>query len=111
MSIQIQEAQIILAIEAIRSSKKLSRRAAAKLYSIPYTTLSNRMKNITFIVERRPAIQNLTKIKKNIIVQYILDLDSRGFPPLIRDMAAMANHIFKLWNVSRVGKQWPYHFI
>ena len=56
MSIQIQEARIILAIEAIRSSKKLSRRAIAKLYSVPYTTLSNRMKGIIFIVKRRPAI-------------------------------------------------------
>jgi hypothetical protein len=32
MEIQTQEARIILAIEAIQSSKKLSRRSAAKLY-------------------------------------------------------------------------------
>jgi hypothetical protein len=37
------EARIILAIEAIRMSKKLSCWGAAKIYNIPYTTLSNRM--------------------------------------------------------------------
>ena len=41
---QNQEARVILAIDAIQSSKKLSRRAATKLYNIPETTLRDRMK-------------------------------------------------------------------
>jgi hypothetical protein len=40
MEIQTQEARIILAIEAIRSSKKLSKRCAAKIYKVLYATLS-----------------------------------------------------------------------
>ena len=40
MEVYTQEARIILAIEAIRISKKLSRRSAAKIYNIPYATLS-----------------------------------------------------------------------
>jgi hypothetical protein len=43
MEIQTQEARIILAIEAIRSSKNLSRRSAAKIYKVPETTLRHRM--------------------------------------------------------------------
>jgi hypothetical protein len=43
MEIQTQEVRIILAIEAIRISKKLSRRSIMKLYKVPYTTLSNRI--------------------------------------------------------------------
>ena len=39
MEIQSQEARIILAIEAIRSSKKFSRRSAAKIFKVPETTL------------------------------------------------------------------------
>ena len=104
MSIQIQKARIILAIEAIRSSKKLNRRAAAKLYNVPYTTLSNKIKNTIFIVERRPTIQNLTEIEKNIIVQYILDLDSREFPLLIGDIIIIINYIFESRNARRVKK-------
>jgi helix-turn-helix, Psq domain len=44
MQVQTQEARIILAIEAIRTSRrKLSRRNAAKIYNVPHSTLSDRM--------------------------------------------------------------------
>ena len=39
MEIQTQEARIILAIEAIWTSKKLSRRSTAKIYKVPEATL------------------------------------------------------------------------
>jgi DNA-binding transcriptional regulator YiaG len=55
MSIQTQEARIILAIEAIRTSKKLSRRKAAKIYEVSYTTISDRRNGATLIHERRLA--------------------------------------------------------
>ena len=47
MEIQTQEARIILAIKAIRSSKKLSCRSAAKIYKVPETTLRYRMAGLT----------------------------------------------------------------
>ena len=44
MQVQTQEARIILAIQAIRTSKKkLSRLAAFKLYNIPESILRDRM--------------------------------------------------------------------
>jgi uncharacterized protein (DUF2267 family) len=43
MEIHTQEARMILAIEAIRTSKELSRRAAAKIYRVTFSTLSDRM--------------------------------------------------------------------
>jgi hypothetical protein len=39
MSVVTQEARIILAIEAIRSSKKLSRRKATEIYKVPESSL------------------------------------------------------------------------
>ncbi len=86
MQVQTQEARVILAIEAIRSSKKLSCRAAAKLYSVPESTLRTRMNGATALAERRPAIQLLTEIEEEVVVQYILDLDSRGFPPWVENI-------------------------
>ncbi|KFY28361.1 hypothetical protein V493_02963, partial [Pseudogymnoascus sp. VKM F-4281 (FW-2241)] len=105
------EAQIILAIEAIQSSRKLSRRAAAKLYNVPESTLRARMNSVTPKADSRPVSQSLTKIEEEVVVQYILDLDSRGFPPLIRDVEAMVNSILASRGARRVGKQWPYRFI
>jgi hypothetical protein len=105
------EARVILAIEAIQSSCKLSRRAAAKIYNVPEATLRHRMNGRTTMAERRPAVQNLSKIEEEVVVRYILDLDSRGFPPSIGDVAAMANHVLASRGAQRVGKQWTYRFI
>lgn len=40
---QMQEARILMAIEAIQKSKRMSRWAAAKLYNVPETTLRAQM--------------------------------------------------------------------
>ena len=63
MFVHIKEARVILAIEAIRTSKKLSRRAAAKIYNVPESTLRTRMKGAVPISDRRPALQKLTEIE------------------------------------------------
>ncbi|KFY31571.1 hypothetical protein V493_00990 [Pseudogymnoascus sp. VKM F-4281 (FW-2241)] len=105
------KAQIILAIEAIQSSHKLSHCATAKLYNVPESTLCARMNGVTPKADSRLVSQSLTKIEEEVVVQYILDLDSRGFPPLIRDVEAMVNSILASRGIQRVGKQWPYRFI
>jgi len=111
MPVQTKEARIILAIEAIRTSKNLSRRAAAKIYNVPETTLRDRMNGHTSIANRRPAVQKLTELEENVIVQYVLDLDSRGFPPRIEDVREMADQILATRTKRRVGKLWPYRFV
>jgi len=92
MLVQTQEARIILAIEAIRTSKKLSRRKAAKIYEVPKSTLRNRMNGRTTLPERRLAAQNLTELEEQIIVNYILDRDSRGFSP--------GRLMWKIWRIG-----------
>ena len=64
MAIQTQEARIILAIEAIRISKKLSRRKAIEIYEVPESTLRNRMNGRTTLLERRLANTNLNKLEE-----------------------------------------------
>lgn len=93
MSVQTQEARIILAIEAIQSSKKITLRTATKLYNMPRSTLSDRMNGHSTIHERRPANHNLTKTEEEVIVRYILDLDARGFAPRIAGVEDIANLI------------------
>ena len=64
MSVQTQEARIILAIEAIRTSKKLSRRKAATIYEVPESILRLRINGYTLIRDRRSVAQNLTKLEE-----------------------------------------------
>jgi hypothetical protein len=47
MSVQTKEARIILTIDAIRTTQKLSRRRVATIYDIPETTLRDRIKRVT----------------------------------------------------------------
>ena len=88
---QNNEARVVLAIDAIQKSDGLSRRAAAKLYNVPETTLRDRMSGATPITNRRPVAQVLTALEKEAVVQYILDLDARGFSPSLEDVRVMAD--------------------
>src|SRR6187402_340165 len=111
MAIQTQEARIILAIEAIRSSKKLSRRSAAKIYRVPETTLRRRMNGQLYLPERRTASLKLTKLEEEVIIRNILDMDSRGFAPRLAGVEDMANFILESRGGRRVGKLWAHRFV
>jgi hypothetical protein len=111
MEVYTQEARIILAMEAIRTSKKLSRRKAAKIYNIPRSILTDRINGHTSIRDRRPAVQNLTELEEEVIVQYILDLDKRGLGPRLARVEDMANYLLESRGGKRVGKLWVYRFV
>jgi hypothetical protein len=111
MEIQTQEARIILAIEAIRTSKKLSKRSTAKLYKVPYTSLSNRIAGRTYRPDSTANRQKLSELKEGVLIRYILDLDSRGFAPRLASVEDMANYILESRGVDRVGKLWAHRFV
>ncbi|APA09329.1 hypothetical protein sscle_05g040990 [Sclerotinia sclerotiorum 1980 UF-70] len=105
------EAQMLLAIEGIRKDKKLSIRKAAKLYNISHTTLIRRMNGLTPHTEFRPKSHNLTDLEEEVLIQYILDIDERGFSPRISDVEDMANYILETRGVKKVGKLWAHRFM
>jgi hypothetical protein len=104
MEIQTQEARIILAIDAIRTSKKLSKRSAAKLYKVPYTSLSNRIASRTYRPDSKANRQKLSELEEGVLICYILDLDSRGFAPRLASVEDIANYILESRGANRVGK-------
>jgi hypothetical protein len=81
MQIQIDEAQINLAMEAVRSSSKMSTRRAAILYEVPRSTLTYRLAGRNPRNETKANCHKLTEVEEEVIVRYILDLDTRGFAP------------------------------
>lgn len=93
MQVQSKEARIVIATVSIRSSSKSSIRAAAKIYNVPYTTLAARIKGRTSKIDYRPVAWILTEIEDDVIVQNILDPDSRRFPPSIAGVRGMADYI------------------
>ena len=86
-----QKSQYInLAIHAIDTHASESMRAACREYLVPFLTVRDRIHGCTPRAEVEPNRKKLTKLEEAAIVERILDLDSRGFPPtkdILRDMA------------------------
>lgn len=76
-----QEGRILLAIEAIILGHIKSIRAAATTYDVPSSTLHDRINGMTSRRDSTPNSRNLTLEEENALLQYILDLETRGFPP------------------------------
>jgi predicted XRE-type DNA-binding protein len=75
------ENRVLLAINAIRSTPRSSIRRAAEIYDVPRSTIYRRMNGQITKAESHNVRSNLTRIEEEVIVQYVLDQDSRGFLP------------------------------
>jgi hypothetical protein len=106
-----QEARIQLAKQAIKLGQIQSVRAAAEEFDVPYTTLNERLHGIPSRDDCTPNSRKLTPYEEEAIIQYILDLDSRGFPPRPRDIQEMANLLLTERDASPIGKNWATNFI
>jgi hypothetical protein len=78
---------------------------------VPYTILSERIAGITPRNKIRPNYLKLSKLEEEVIVRYILDLDSRGFAPRLTSVEDIANYILESKGGKRVGKLWAYRFV
>ena len=108
---QFQEVRILFVIQIIRTNQKMSIRCTIKTYDVPQTTLRDRMKSCISKTEERNTRHNLTSIEKEILVRYILDLDSRGFSSRINDVRDMIDLLYKTRHVKSISKQWLYNFV
>ncbi|KFZ00214.1 hypothetical protein V500_01139 [Pseudogymnoascus sp. VKM F-4518 (FW-2643)] len=75
------ESCIILAIEALKSDPKLTKRAAAGIYKVPQATLADQRAGK---LSRRDITANgrkLTNTEESVLLDRIIDLIERGFPP------------------------------
>lgn len=105
MPVLAQESCIIMAIEAIQTStKRMSCRAAGKLYDVPETTLRARITGRPPRPEKRPNCHKLTDLEEEVLIRYILDLDSRGFAPRLEGVENMANFLLESRGRDPVGK-------
>ena len=104
MSALTKESRIILAIEAICTTKKISIRHAAKTYNVPEASIRHRISGRTPKSETRNGRHQLTPAEEETLVRYILDLDTRGFPPRIRGVEDMANSLLATRRAKPFGK-------
>ena len=105
------EARVILALEALQNDEKLSLRAAAKLYNVSSSTLGDRRAGRPARRDIPANSRSLTNLEEQTIVQYIIELSTRAFPPRLRGVEDMANHLRRERDVPPVGQRWAHNFV
>ena len=105
------EAGIILAIQAIKRDASLTERRAARLYNVNRSTLQRRINGMTTRRDCEANSKKLTKLEEEVIIDHILDLDSRGFSPTLDAVREMADKLLTERGASEVGKNWPANFV
>ncbi|KFZ19968.1 hypothetical protein V501_00378 [Pseudogymnoascus sp. VKM F-4519 (FW-2642)] len=104
------ESDIILALETLKNRKGVSVRSIAKIYSVPEATLRHQRAGRH---PRRDIIANsrkLSNLEESVLVQYILDLATKGFPPRLSIVEDMANRLLATRDAPRVGSRWASNF-
>ncbi len=91
MSSSSKEARLILALEALGKDENLSLQAAAKIYNIYYITLLQQRASKPAQLDIPANSRNLTDLEERTIVQYVVELYTRAFPPRLGDVEDIAN--------------------
>ncbi|KAI1517386.1 transposase [Pyrenophora tritici-repentis] len=107
----LKEARLQLALKAIERDATLSQRRAAAIYNVSRVTLGRRRAGIPLRSDCTPNSMNLLKTEEDVIVQHILDLDARGFPPRLAAVQDMANSLLAERHRDPVGQNWAATFV
>jgi hypothetical protein len=105
------DGRLLLAIEAIKNGQIQSIREAAEHFDVAPATLACQINGRPQRRDCTPNSRKLTLYEEEAIVQYILDLDLRGFPPRPRDVREMADLLLAERDGTPVGKNWTTNFI
>jgi hypothetical protein len=99
------EGDISRALSAIDPGIFSSVRRAAAAYSIPRSTLQNRRAGMASKRDCTPKSKKLTKQEEAAIVQHILELGERRFPPTLDGVREMANELLAQRDAGIVDRQ------
>src|SRR5690349_20956038 len=105
------EGQIILALQALQKDKNLSERAAAKIYGVDRRTLGRRRAGKPARRDLPANSRKLTDLEEKAIVQHVIELITRAFPPRLSGVEDMADQLLRERDAPPVGKRWAHNFV
>ncbi len=111
MSSASKEARVILALQALQNDTELGLQAAAKLYNVPVSTLSHQRTSRAVRRDLPANSRNLMDLEEQTIVQYILKLSTRAFPPRLCSVEDMANYLRHERDMPPIGQRWAHNFV
>ncbi len=105
------ESRVILALQAMQNDPKLSARAAGKLYSVDHQKLCRRKRGMPSRCDISANLRKMTDLEESILVQYILDLAAKGFPPRLSVVGDIANRLLVTRDALPVKTRWASNFV
>ncbi|EKG09478.1 hypothetical protein MPH_13473 [Macrophomina phaseolina MS6] len=109
------EGRLSLTQQAIQNKQFWSVRRAATSYNVPRTTLRLRIHGSFSITKSNAKKRKLQLSEEQALVQWVLDLDRRGFPPHIIDVRRMADTLLAARGENPppqpVSKNWVSRFL
>jgi hypothetical protein len=105
------EADISLAISALNKNQIQTERRAADTFDVSRATLHRRRDGKPARRDCQPNSKKLTQQEEKVIVQYILDLDLRGFAPTYAAVRDMADRLLAARGAGQVGVHWARNFV
>ena len=87
------EGDILLAISSIDTTRIPSARRATVMFNVPKATLRDRRARKPIRRDCEPNLKKLTKLKEEVIVRHILDLNPRGFAPTLGTIQDIADKL------------------
>jgi hypothetical protein len=109
------EGRLSLAIACFNNNPSQKKRTLASAYNATESTLRSRLKGTTPRLETAPVNRKLSSIEEQSLIQWILNLDQRGFPPQVIDVRRMADALLAGRGQTPppppVGQNWVSRFI
>lgn len=109
-------ARLSQALVAIRSYDSRSLRATARNFHVPVSTLAERRRGRTISTKAQIENRLLTPTEEESLIQWIMSMDEREFPPRVSAVRDMANILLSARNSPEntpppVGKNWTRRFV
>jgi Tc5 transposase DNA-binding domain len=105
------EGRIQLAIQALDQKQIQSEKRAAEAYNVSRSTIRRRRAGAQPRRDSQPKSKKLTKLEEKVLVEHVLERDSRGWALTKKGVEEMANSLLAARSGKPVGKNWVDNFV
>lgn len=105
------ENRLFLALQTFKNGNQQSVRSIANIYNVNEATLRAQLKGRQSRRALPANSRKLTDLEESVLVQEIIDLDSRAFPPRLHGVEDMANRLLTEHDAPCVGPCWASNFV
>jgi hypothetical protein len=84
---------------------------AAELYNVERTRLRRWRAGVATRRDCEANSKIVTKLEEEVIIEFIIELDAKGFSPTLTAVRDMADTLLTERGATAVGRNWPSNFV